>query len=78
MCTLSVVTDMAYQQWGHLNSWPLPESKTILDVLRKLDEMDKKLGAPECVDDRKDDFIRRLEQRIEELERKLAENGSGP
>ena len=68
MCVVSAITQSIPNNWGSPQNWP---AQTVIDVdqiLKKLDAIDKKLGAPECTDPNKDKFLADLERRVKALE----------
>lgn len=57
MCAVSAISN-------YYNPWPMqkltedPETKKmLLDVIRRLDELDKRLNDKECMDDEKQKFL---------------------
>ena len=51
MCMVSaIINSMPNQQFPPVTNWPLPQAYDLRDVIRKLDELDKKLGAKDCHD----------------------------
>jgi hypothetical protein len=70
MCVVSMVIDGANRQWGNIQTWPSPVPQDMSEIIRRLAEIDKKLGAKDCFDPKKDEFIRALQDRIAELESK--------
>ena len=69
MCVVSVVVDASRQQWGQISQWPTEVAYDMKDIIRRLDAIDKKLGAKDCYDPKKQEFIAELEARIARLER---------
>lgn len=68
MCASSVVSDYYMKQWP--NSFPSTpnviqvadeETKRLLrEVMKKLDEIDKRLGDVECMDEKKAQWLKEL------------------
>lgn len=71
MCVVSMVVDSARQQWPQPQYMPPSYAFELADIIRRLGELDKKLGAKDCYDPKKDAYIQELEQRITALEPKL-------
>ena len=68
MCMVSLMVEQAPQQWGQPSTWPHQTIVDVAEILRKLEAIDKKLGAPDCVDAKKEKFLRELDERLERLE----------
>lgn len=79
MCTMSMVYDHFQKTWPQPEGWTpqiLPYVKPAVDNLRplldKLEEIDRKLGQPDCEREPKNKFLARLEKRVKELEAEVA------
>lgn len=59
MCVVSMLVDSTQRQWGQIQTWPSPVPQDMSEIIRRLAEIDKKLGARDCFDPKKDEFIRR-------------------
>lgn len=72
MCVVSNMIDSAGKQWPPFNSgnWNLPTLTEFQQIINKLAEIDRKLGAKDCYDPKKDEVIAQLQARIKELEAK--------
>ena len=71
MCVVSMVVEGIQRQWPDPIYWPTPVVIDTKEIIDKLAEIDRKLGAKDCHDPVKDEFIRKLEERIKALEDKL-------
>jgi|HubBroStandDraft_5_1064220.scaffolds.fasta_scaffold378542_2 hypothetical protein len=74
MCVMSVMIESAKEQWPPVRQWPYQQAVDMAEILKRLDGLDKKLGVKDCFDPTKDEFIQKLKERIESLE-KLAAGG---
>jgi hypothetical protein len=63
-----MVVDGAREQWGQIQNWPYPVVQDMSDIIERLSEIDKKLGAKDCFDPKKDAFIQELSERLAALE----------
>ena len=85
MCAVSAVHDYFRQRpslWPEtgniytqpntpqLNQWDRETFEQLKEVLRRLGEIDKKLGEPDCVDPRKEAWMAEVETRLQKLEGK--------
>lgn len=70
MCVMSMVTTGMGQQWPSPDYWSRPDLQEIADILKRLDAIDKKLGAPNCVEPAKEEFLKGLDERLKALEAK--------
>lgn len=68
MCVVSVVVDQSQRQWGSIQTWPAPVVVDMSQIIEKLSEIDKKLGAKDCYDPKKDEFLKALADRVAALE----------
>jgi hypothetical protein len=71
MCAVSFVTHGITQDYPNFpSSWPQQQLVDLSEVLKRLDAIDKALEAKNCDEPGKEEFFRKLNQRIEALERK--------
>lgn len=74
MCIVSMITQEIPKQFPNWQQQFTPQQVVDLsEVLKKLDAIDKKLGAKDCKDESKAKFLEELaalRQRVEELESK--------
>ena len=68
MCVVSNMIDSARTQWPQPQYIPYPVAVDLTDIINKLAEIDKKLGAKDCFDPKKDEYIQQLADRIKQLE----------
>ena len=66
MCMVSMVMDTAAK--FPAAGWTLDTWQLFNQVLRRLDELDRKLGQPDCHDPRKAEWMRSVEERLRCLE----------
>lgn len=72
MCVMSAITPVIQQQWPSIQTLPYQDLSQLQEILRKIDALDKKLGAKTCEEDApKEAFMQELARRVSELERKL-------
>lgn len=71
MCMVSMMVDNARTQWPPVNQCPLQPAVDLTDIIRRLSEIDNKMGAKDCYDPKKDEFIQQLQDRIAELEKQV-------
>lgn len=71
MCVVSNTIDSVYKQYPPLNTWTYPQLVDMSEVIKRLDALDKKLGAMDCYDPKKQKFLQELKDRIEELEQQV-------
>lgn len=74
MCVVSAITPHMQVQWPEFRSpsWDQADLRKLQDILKKLDELDRKMGAKDCKEDApKEAFMQELARRVTELERKL-------
>lgn len=71
MCVVSMMIDSAGAQWPPIRQWPYQEAQDFSEIIRKLSEMDEKLGAKDCYDPKKEKFLQELADRITELEKRI-------
>jgi hypothetical protein len=72
MCVVSMVVDSARQQWPQPQFMPYRQAVDLSEVIEKLGQIDKKLGAKDCYDSKKDAYIQELRDRIAALEKELS------
>ena len=72
MCVVSVVIGESRKQWGQIQNWPLQQASEMQQIIQKLAEIDKKLGARDCIDPVKEKFLADLDKRVKKLERAAA------
>ena len=68
MCVTSVIQDFAGQLPQHI--WTRDTFSEYQEILRRLGELDRKLGQPDCVDPAKEAWMRDVERRLMDLEAK--------
>lgn len=66
MCMVSVVFD--YGRTVPPTSWTPDTWSQYQEILRKIEELDKKLGEPECHDPEKATWMKDIEDRLKALE----------
>lgn len=69
MCSVSMVHDWAKQIQP--DQWTRPMFDGYQELVRRLDELDKRTKQPECEDPSKADFMKRVLERLEAIEKKL-------
>lgn len=72
MCVVSMIAEQYPRQFPNwpINTLPLQEAIDLKEILRRLDALDKKLGAINCPEDApKREFFEALDNRIAELEK---------
>jgi len=76
MCVASAVHDSMKAQWPNPlmyapklmdTQWTLDDRQMLLDILKKIDLLDKKFDTARCSDDRKDQFINDIEETLRKL-----------
>ena len=67
MCTVSMIHDWAKNIPDP--QWTRPMFNEYNELIRRLDEIDKKLGLANCEDPEKAAFIKRIEKRLNKLEK---------
>lgn len=70
MCLVSMVTDWHQRTYPVTHPyWDVSDNhKKFKEILDAVKELDKRLGQPDCVDPKKDEYIKELEARIKRLE----------
>lgn len=66
MCMVSVVT--GYFQQQPFPSWNEVTLRQAQELQRQAEEYDKKTGQPDCAHDETKDILKRIEERLTELE----------
>ena len=68
MCAVSVI--LSYMD-NHvsLESWTRPVYDDFQQIIRQLEELDRKLDQPDCTDPQKKKILKRIEKRLDKLER---------
>lgn len=72
MCMTSAIYDYAAQRIP-LQQWTQPTFLEFQTIIAKLDELDRKLGQPDCVDPAKAAFMKQIEERLAKLESRIAD-----
>jgi len=67
MCVVSMVIQGATEQWPKPNLMNLQTAIDFNDIINRLAAIDAKLGARDCIDAKKEEYIAALEARIAEL-----------
>lgn len=68
MCMVSMILDTARQV--PMQQWTPPLWADLREVIRRLDEIDRKLGQPDCHDPEKAKWMQTVERRLKRLEGK--------
>ena len=73
MCFVSLVTTGIPNQpgYGRLQNWPDQQLLDLSEVLKRLDKIDQALGLRDCKDQEKAAFLKELEDRVTDIEKKL-------
>lgn len=72
MCTYSMVHDWAQQIPPQ--HWNRPMLNEYQELIRRLEEIDKKLNLPNC-NPNKGEFLKAIEERLDRIERRLDGDG---
>lgn len=64
MCMVSVVT--GYGMNVPQQSWTLPTWKQFQDLVKRVEDLDKKLGESDCVDPAKDAWMQKMSEMYDE------------
>ena len=72
MCTVSMVYDFAHKLPPQV--WNPVIYNDFSELIRKLDEIDRKLGLPDCHDPKKAEFMKSVEERLKRLEDQRADD----
>ena len=67
MCAVSVVLD--YMGGVSIESWTRPVYEDFQQIIGQLEELDRKLDQPDCVDPQKEEILKRIEERLDRLEK---------
>lgn len=84
MCAVSMIYDH-YYEWQQTAPRPIPwptavpaslpwdrdTFDAVKDVIKRLDEIDKKLGLANCEDPKKAEWMQAIEERLKALEQKV-------
>jgi hypothetical protein len=71
MYIVSMVATGIKEQYPPIQQWTYPQVVDLTEVLKKLDKIDKQLGAKECHEPEKEKLLEQLAARVAELERQL-------
>jgi|HubBroStandDraft_4_1064222.scaffolds.fasta_scaffold04643_1 hypothetical protein len=73
MCFVSVVTASIPNQYlAPISQWDFQTVNDFQEVIKRLDAIDKRLGARDCVDPVKEKFFEELAARVAVLEKAVA------
>lgn len=67
MCAVSAIHDY-YRTNVPIDQWTVSRFNEYKDIVRRLDELDKKLSQPDCDDPAKAAWMREVEARLKVLE----------
>jgi len=68
MCAVSVIHD--YMRTNTTpETWTRPAFNEFQEVIRRLDDLDKKLGQPDCHDPQKAAWMEEVEHRLQKIEK---------
>ena len=67
MCAVSMIFDN-YRQNTQPAQWTWPMVNDFTEIIKRLDELDKKLGIQECHDPAKAEWLKAIEERLAKLE----------
>lgn len=70
MCVISVVHDFT-AKWIPVETWTPNMLSEYEEILRRLEEIDKKLNLPECNPD-KARFLEQIRERLDSIEEKIS------
>jgi hypothetical protein len=71
MCVVSNMMDSARYQWPPISTWPVQTVTDFSEIIKKLSEIDKKLGAKDCYDPKKEAFLKELDDRLKAIEKHI-------
>lgn len=71
MCAVSMIHDWA--QALPMQSWNPITYQHYLDLIRRIEELDRKVGQPDCEDPAKAAFLKSIGDRLSNLEKKVEE-----
>lgn len=69
MCVVSFVYELAQtapQVW-----WTAPKLDEYREIMKHLEDIDRKLGQPDCGVKHREEFERRIEERLKKLEDRI-------
>jgi hypothetical protein len=69
MCAVSAITDYGMRmpnEW-----WDYQKALEYKRLIRQAEEFDRKTNQPDCVDPAKDEFMKKILERLEAIEKKL-------
>lgn len=69
MCAVSAVYDY-YRQNVPITQWTPDTFSEMQEIIRRLDELDRKLDQHECHDPAKAEWVRDVEERLQRIEEK--------
>lgn len=75
MCVVSNMIDTAREQWPPIQTWPAPVPQEMQEIIRRLADIDRKLGAKDCYDPKKEQFLKDLSDRVAKLEKRSKKSG---
>lgn len=64
MCVQSVISDY----FGQRTYWTSQQFKDVKDLLDHAAKIDRALGEPECIDPEKEEWMKKVEERLAVLE----------
>ena len=67
MCLVSVISDWARTAVPPVQ-WTRPAFDEYQEIIRRLQELDRKLGQPDCEDPAKMQFMKEIDERLRRLE----------
>ena len=67
MCAVSVILDYVGKRVD-VNVWTDESHKDFKHILRRLEKLDEKLDQKDCVDPKKQEILKRIEERLDRLE----------
>ena len=77
MCVVSVVSDWA-STTVPVTTWTTSNWGEYQEIIRRLEELDRKLGFANCEDPAKQAWMENVEKRLKKLERKAAKGHRTP
>jgi len=75
MCVVSNMVDSMRGQWPPVQTWPAQQVIDISQILEAIRKLDEKLGAKDCHDPNKDQFLQELAARVKALEENAVSKG---
>lgn len=67
MCAVSATMDYM-RQYVPIQDWTRPQYNEFQEILKRLADLDAKLGQPDCHDPAKAEWMREVEERLDRLE----------